>query len=202
MSRPARHSYLIDHGFYHVISRSINNIDVFKDAEDFAQFLRLEGKAKQTFPIRLFHYAILHTHFHFVLQTVNHMDLPRHLMFLKRNYTRWYQRKYAWRGPLWRERYRSLPIENDEYLAACGLYVELNPVKAGLCQQPEDYPYSSAKRYSLGQPSELLDDYLCSPTAPSLRALAELPSGASDLVFASNSGIGSAAFLNRLQRPS
>ena len=202
MPRPPRHSYLIDHGFYHIISRSINNIDVFKDAEDFAHFLRLVDEAKHAFPIRLFHYALLHTHFHFVLQTVNCVDLPRHLSCLKRNYTRWYQRKYTWRGPLWRERYRSLPIENEEYLTACGLYVELNPVKAGLCQRPEEYPYSSAKTYYLGQPSALLDHYAHSPTATSLRPLAELPSGISDFVFTGGSSIGSAAFRNRLHHPS
>ena len=152
MPRPPRHSYLIDNGFYHVISRSINDMTVFKDADDFVHFLELERRAKQAFPIRLFHYVLMSTHFHVVLQAVKTEDLPQHVAFLKRNYTRWYQKKYSWRGPLWRERYRSLPIENEEYLAACGLYVELNPVKAGICQRPEEYPYSSAKKYDLGHP--------------------------------------------------
>jgi putative transposase len=202
MPRPPRHSYLIDHGFYHVISRSINNMAVFKDAEDFAYFLRLEGEAKQAFPIRLFHYALLSTHFHFVLQTINRADLPHHLYFLKRNYTRRYQKKYAWRGPLWRERYRSLPIENEDYLAACGLYVEQNPVKAGICQRPEEYPYSSAKKYFLGASNELLDEYACSSVAERLRPLAELPPPVSDLLFTNPQGIGSSTFIQRLQRSS
>lgn len=201
MPRPPRHSYLIDHGFYHVISRSVNNIDVFKDAKDFAHFLRLEGEAKQAFPIRLFHYALLHTHFHFVLQTINSADLPHHLFFLKRNYTRWYQKKYIWRGPVWRERYRSLPIENEDYLAVCGRYVELNPVKAGICQRPEEYLYSSAKKYFLGEPNELLNEYACSPAAERLRPLAELPPPVSDMLFTNAQGIGSAAFVQLLQHP-
>ena len=202
MPRPPRHSYLIDHGFYHVISRSINNIAVFKDAEDFAHFLRLEGQAKQAFPIRLFHYALLHTHFHFVLQTITRMELPQHLYYLKRNYTRWYQKKYGWRGPVWRERYRSLPIENEDYLAACGLYVELNPVKAGICQRPEDYPYSSAKKYFLGEPNDLLDEYVCSPAAERLRPLAELPTAVSERLFVNTHAVGSGTFVQRLQDPS
>ena len=199
MPRPPRHSYLIDHGFYHVISRSINNLDVFKDAKDFAHFLQLTRQAKQEFPIRLFHYALMHTHFHLVIQTLHAMDLPQHLTFLKRNYTRWYQKKYTWRGPLWRERYRSLPIENEDYLAACGLYVELNPVKAGICQRPEEYPYSSAKKYFLGEQNALLDDYSPSSAADSLRPLATLPSRVSDSLFTNPQGIGSTAFVKRAQ---
>ena len=201
MPRPARHSYLIDQGFYHVISRSINGMLVFRDADDFARFLRLETEAQQTFPIRLFHYAILHTHFHFVLQTLSCADLPRHLFFLKRNYTRWYQKRYGWRGPVWRERYRSLPIENEDYLAACGLYVELNPVKAGLCTRPEAYPYSSAKKYFLGEPNPLLAEYTDSPNAARLRPLAELPTTLSDQFFTNPHGIGSTAFLQHKPSP-
>ena len=202
MPRPPRHSYLIDHGFYHVISRSVNNIAVFQDAEDFTHFLRLEGQAKHTFPIRLFHYALMHTHFHFVLQTIASIELPQHLYFLKRNYTRWYQKKYGWRGPVWRERYRSLPIENEDYLAACGLYVELNPVKAGLCQRPEDYPYSSAKKYFLEEHNDLLTEYACSPAAARLRPLAELPAAVGDRLFVNAPAVGSGPFIQRLQDPS
>ena len=199
MPRPPRHSYLIENGFYHVISRSINDMTVFKDADDFVHFLELERRAKQAFPIRLFHYVLMSTHFHVVLQAVKTEDLPQHVAFLKRNYTRWYQKRYSWRGPLWRERYRSLPIENEEYLAACGLYVELNPVKAGICQRPEEYPYSSAKKYDLGAPDDLVDEYAGQPTADRLRALAELPSEVSELLFTNPNGIGSAAFMNHIQ---
>lgn len=197
MARPPRYSYLIDHGYYHVISRSINDLEAFRDASDFAHFIHLTHQAKQEFPVRLFHYALMHTHFHFVIQTLQAVDLPQHLTFLKRNYTRWYQRKYGWRGPLWRERYRSLPIENEDYLAACGLYVELNPVKAGICERPEDYPYSSAKKYFLGEKNMLLDDYAPTSAADSLRPLAALPSRISDILFANPGGIGSATFEKR-----
>ena len=75
MSRPPRFSYLTDNGFYHVISRSINNMNVFKDADDFAHFLQLERQAKQLFPIRLFHYALMSTHFHLILQAVKVVDV-------------------------------------------------------------------------------------------------------------------------------
>ena len=87
MPRPPRSSYLADGGYYHVISRSINQTPIFRDPEDFARFRNLEREAKQQFPVRLFHYAFMTTHFHLVLQTVRSADLALHLRHLKWHYT-------------------------------------------------------------------------------------------------------------------
>jgi len=51
-------------------------------------------------------------------------DLSLHLRYLKWHYMLWMRKKYRWKGPIWRERYRSIPIEDEAYLSACGLYVE------------------------------------------------------------------------------
>jgi len=59
------------------------------------------------------------------------------------------------------------------FLAACGLYVEFNPVRAGLCQEPSDYPHSSARTYCLGQPDALLDPYTPSPVPEPLASAAK-----------------------------
>ena len=128
---------------------------MFRDPEDFARFRHLERKAKQQFPIRPLHYVFMATHVHLVLQTIRSADLALHLRHLKLHYTLWMRKKYGWKGPIWRERYRSIPIEDDRYLSACGLYVELNPVRAGICTTTAEYACSSARRYELGQPDDL-----------------------------------------------
>ena len=101
----------------------------------------------------------MNTHFHLAAQTPCHKILSQHLAYLKWHYTMWMRKKYAWKGPLWRERYRSLPIENENYLYTCGMYIEYNPVRAGICSNPADYPYSSYQKYQLGITNTLLDNY-------------------------------------------
>ena len=193
MPRIAR--YIEENGYYHVISRSINQTWVLRDPEDFARFRTLIREAKGKFPVRLFHYALMNTHFHFVVQAITKDFLAQHLAYVKWHYTQWMRKKYGWRGPLWRERFKSLPIENEIYLAACGLYVEFNPVRAGLCDDLADYPYSSARKYFKGLADDLLDDYNVPPVPPPLQSLAQLPFGSvADTLFAGSTAISSSAF--------
>ena len=48
-------------------------------------------------------------------------------------------------GSLWEGRFKSSPIDSNSYLLACCRYVEMNPVAAGLCANPADYPWSSCR---------------------------------------------------------
>ena len=161
MPRTAR--VIEPNGFYHVFSRSTNGNWVLKDDEDFCHFRKLECQAKRQFPLKLFHYALMDTHFHFVLQTPGKEELSKHIAYVKWHYTQWVRKRYGWKGPLWRERFRSLIIEDESYLAACGNYVEYNPVQAGICKEPGEYPYSSYRKYHLGEQDPLLDEYESGP---------------------------------------
>ena len=182
MPRTPRTQYLQPNSYYHVISRTINQAQILKDPGDFQRFKQLMREAKHQFPLRLFHYALMGTHFHFVVQLIQPEDLAENLRYLKWHYTQWARKQYGWKGPLWRERYRSLPIQDETYLAACGLYVEFNPVRAGLCQEPFDYPHSSARTSFLGQPDDLLDTYTPAPVPEPWASAAKNPLAA-DLVF-------------------
>lgn len=97
-----------------------------------------------------------------------------------------------------RDRYggsvRSLPIENERYLAACGLYVELNPVRAGLCREPAEYVFSSARKYYLGIPDDLVDEYAAPGLSDTLLSVAR-ESTIADWLFTRAPAIGSEAFV-------
>ena len=192
MARLAR--YIEDNGYYHVISRSINHAWIFKDEADFLRFRMLERKAKQRFPIRLFHYVFMNTHFHLVLQASTKTTLSAHLAYVKWHYTQWMRRKYGWRGPLWRERYKSLPIENESYLTACGTYVECNPVRAGMCRDPADYPFSSYRKYHQGLADDIVDEYEAAGS-PETLMLVNYETANAKAIFSRASAIGSPWFI-------
>lgn len=65
----------------------------------------------------------------------------------KGKYARWYNIKYGRSGALIANRYKSVPVEIDEYFLHLIRYVHQNPVKAGVVEKVENYPYSSYPEY-------------------------------------------------------
>jgi putative transposase len=69
-----------------------------------------------------------------------------------RAYVRYFNLRHQRTGTLWEGRYRSNLIESERYLLACMVYIDLNPVRAGMVQQSADFKWSS-HRHSIGQVS-------------------------------------------------
>jgi putative transposase len=159
MSRISRNQLLYEGCFAHIISRSIRKERVLNQVEDFNHFLKLLKEAKDKHPFKLFHYCLMQTHFHLVVQVLSIKDFSKFLNYIKSRYTIYFHTKYKLSGPIWRERYKSLLIEDQIYMHACGQYVEYNPVKAGTVNIVEEWEYSSAKHYlGLGSNS-LINNY-------------------------------------------
>jgi len=65
---------------------------------------------------------------------------------LKQRCTRWLHRQHLRKGTLWEERYRSVLVEGEVIaLTAVAVYIDLNPVRAGLAESPEDCPWSGGR---------------------------------------------------------
>ena len=68
-------------------------------------------------------------------------DISIFIKELKGRFAQWYNRRHGRYGVLWAERFKSVLLEPGEALAAVAAYIELNPVRAGLCADPKDYRY-------------------------------------------------------------
>lgn len=71
--------------------------------------------------------------------------------------TRYVNRLEGRTGTLWEGRFKSSPIDNNHYLLACCRYVEMNPVLAGICEDPADYRWSSCSAKTGKQENSWLD---------------------------------------------
>jgi putative transposase len=60
---------------------------------------------------------------------------------------------------LWQGRFKSFPVENDQYLLACGRYIERNPLRAGLVETPGEYLWSSFPVHAEGRRDEITDQH-------------------------------------------
>ena len=83
-------------------------------------------------------------------------DLSEFMRSLQAEYARWYNKNHHRRGALWSERFKSVLLENGESVLDAVLYVELNPVRAGLIERPEDWRWSSASHRFLDKDQWLL----------------------------------------------
>ncbi|MCL5421595.1 MAG: transposase [Nitrospirae bacterium] len=132
---------------YHVLTRGNNRQDVFEDEEDFRKYLELLFRYKEKYKFRLYHYALMTNHVHLVIEpSGGGGSLSEIMKGINLTYARHYKRKYNNTGHFWQDRYKSIIISKDDYLLACGSYVELNPVRAKIVEDPKEYkPYSCIK---------------------------------------------------------
>jgi putative transposase len=73
-----------------------------------------------------------------------------------RRFVRYINRRHARTGSLWEGRFKSCLINSDQYLLTCSRYIELNPVRAGMVEDPAQYPWSSYRCNALGEPDALI----------------------------------------------
>jgi REP element-mobilizing transposase RayT len=62
---------------------------------------------------------------------------------IKVNFTRFYNKRHGRRGYFWGDRFKSVIVEKGETLINCLAYIDLNPVRAGIVEKPEDYRWNS-----------------------------------------------------------
>jgi putative transposase len=145
---------------YHVLTRGNNRQDVFKDPIDFTTYLDLLLKYKKKYLFKLYHYVLMTNHVHLIIEpTKEGGDLSEIMKGINLSYASYYKRKNSHIGHFWQDRYKSIIVSKDEYLLACGTYVELNPVRARMVKDPRDYPWSSYKVYAYGREDGLIDEH-------------------------------------------
>ncbi|HOX41832.1 MAG TPA: transposase [bacterium] len=154
MPRPPR--LLLSQSYYHVMTRGNNRHSVFEFADDYYYYLDLIGKYKGEHPFDLFHYCLMPNHTHFLVKTNKATDFSTFMKRLNLAYFHYYRKQYDWIGHFWQDRFKSQFVGKDSYFIQCGKYIELNPVRAGMANAPEEYQYSSYRYYSQGQKNSLI----------------------------------------------
>lgn len=115
---------------------------------------------KKELKFRLYHLCLMPNHIHFVLEPTIEGSLSKILLKLTLAYTRYSNKKYRGVGHVWQGRFKSSLIDKENYFIWCGLYVELNPVRARLVSKPEDWPWSSYRFYAFGEKDNLIGELI------------------------------------------
>ncbi len=145
---------------HHVLTRGNNRQHIFKDDSDYRQYRDILLKYKEKYRYKLYHYVLMTNHVHLVLETTEDGgNLSEIMRGINLSYAQYYKSRYEHIGHFWQDRYKSILISKDDYLLACGSYVELNPVRAGIGGDPRDYRWSSYGVYAYGKRDSAVDEH-------------------------------------------
>lgn len=141
---------------HHLIQRGNNRQPIFDRDADYALLLSLlEEHAKQA-AVTLHAYVLMTNHFHLLATPETAEGIPQMMQAVGRRYVRHFNQRQARTGTLWEGRYKSTLIQAERYLLACMVYLDLNPVRAGMVAYPADYPWSSHSHYVGKGPNRLI----------------------------------------------
>ena len=144
MSRQAR--VKSETGIYHVMLRGVNKQQIFLDAQDYKKFIQVLIDCKKASHFELYAYCLMNNHIHLLIKETEE-SVSTIMKRIGCRFVYWYNAKYQRVGHLFQDRFRSEPIETDEYFLCVLRYIHNNPVKAKLVDSCSDYEYSSYNWY-------------------------------------------------------
>lgn len=139
---------------HHITQRGNRRQKTFFQDEDYRLYRSLMAEWCEKHSVGVWAYCLMPNHVHIVAVPSSEESLRRAIGEAHRRYTRHVNFREGWRGHLWQGRFHSFPMD-ERYWLTVARYVELNPVRANLVAQPEDYPWSSAAAHLSG-----IDDVL------------------------------------------
>lgn len=133
---------------HHIILRGNNRQPIFRDTDDYQRMLRFLRDFSIESKVAVHAYVLMTNHLHLLLTPETNEGVPRMMQALGRRYVRYFNDRHSRTGTLWEGRYRSSLIDAERYLLACMVYMDLNPVRAGMVSGPGDYAWSSYGHYA------------------------------------------------------
>lgn len=149
MSRQARE--ISATGFYHIVFRGISRLHLFEEESDFIYFLETLKHLKKEMLFEIHAYCLMSNHVHMLIKERKAGDISLIMKRLLTKYAMYFNRKYDRNGALISSRYKSVPVEVDEYFIPLLCYIHQNPIRAGIVTTLEEYKFSSYREYLHGK---------------------------------------------------
>jgi putative transposase len=129
-------------GLFHVGTRGVRKLPIFIDDFDRRCFTALLERAIGRSLWRCPIYCLMTNHYHLVVD-MPEPSLSSGMHWLNGSYAQWFNRRHGVEGHVFEDRFYSEEIEGEAHLLEVSRYVPLNPVRAGICRHPSQWPWSS-----------------------------------------------------------
>ena len=138
----------------HVVQRGINREPCFFADEDYHLYLHWLQKSAGDWGCAIHAYVLMTNHVHLLVTADRPDGIAKLMQSIGRRYVQYINRSYRRTGSLWEGRFKSSLVQVEEYLLTCMRYIELNPVRANMVNDPAQYRWSSYRHNGLGQVDE------------------------------------------------
>ena len=139
----------------HIIQRGNNRQTCFASDDDFVAYLGWLKEYAEKFEVEVHAWVLMTNHVHLLCTPTSENAISLMMQALGRQYVRYFNYSYKRTGTLWEGRYKSCIVHAENYLLALYRYIELNPVRANMVQDPANYVWSSYQINALGKVSSL-----------------------------------------------
>lgn len=143
----------------HIVQRGHNREACFFAEDDYHCYRHWLSEALKDTGCQLHAYVLMTNHVHLLLTPPAPEAVARLMISLGRRYVQYINKTRRRTGTLWDSRYKSSLVQAEDYLLLCQRYIELNPVRAAMVDDPAHYRWSSYRSNGLGQPDALLSPH-------------------------------------------
>jgi putative transposase len=140
----------------HVIQRGNNRSVLFVAESDYKFFGDCFAAACERHGCRVHAYVFMTNHVHLLVTPTGPSGIAKVMQSVGRRYVQRFNSMHQRTGTLWEGRYKATLVDTEQYLWACYRYIELNPVRAGLVEDPRAYRWSSYRANAFGASDPLV----------------------------------------------
>ena len=134
-------------GIYHLFNRGCDKKKIFHGIDNYRFFLKKVRLTKAKYYIDIIAYCLMPNHFHFLIRQNSDIPVSKWIQKVLSGYVQAFNKQNNRKGTLFEGATKPRLIDKDEYLSNILHYIHLNPIKASLIENPEDWQFSSYKTW-------------------------------------------------------
>lgn len=134
---------VIPHQPHHIIQQGNDSQYIYRDTEDYQQFLIWLRESAREFKVAVHAYVLMPNHFHLLATPSTERGLAQMMQRIGRYYVPWYNARHQRTGSLFQGRFKTSLIDAQAYFLKVSHFVEMNPVRTGVVADSLEYPWSS-----------------------------------------------------------
>src|SRR5438067_4558964 len=128
-------------GFFHITARGVDGTAIVRDDHDRLAFLELLAKTVDRYGWTVYTFCLMTNHYHAIVETTQ-PKLSAGVQYLSGRHAQRFNLRHGRRGHLFGARFASWVIASEGHFEDAREYVRQNPVKAGLCVDPDEYRWA------------------------------------------------------------
>jgi len=153
---PRRRRIDLPHVPQHIVQRGNNRGACFFCDDDRLSYLALLQRHACRLAVDVHALVLMTNHVHLLATPRRHGAISTLMQDVGREYVRTVNAAYRRTGTLWEGRFHACLVGSERYLLSCRRYIELNPVRAQITDDPSLYAWSSHRANALNKPTELI----------------------------------------------